>query len=170
MPKYFLAARTKQQMSQNSPSYFSPSTRQAHTLLLPETSQLKSKDSSAPVSTAGSSEDWSYLLTRWQDYDKATKLTGKDKVLQQLECCDEQLRKDLTRNTGGSLTNKTVDEVTEAIKKLAVREENTMAARIHLQQQVLVVLHSAHQDVTSMTACAESTVFWPGITPAITAL
>ena len=39
-----------------------------------------------------------------------------------------------------------------------------------LQQQILAVLHSAHQAVTSLTACAESTVFWPGITPAITVL
>ena len=38
-----------------------------------------------------------------------------------------------------------------------------------LQQHVLTVLHSAHQGATSMTACAETTVFWPGITPAITA-
>ena len=38
-----------------------------------------------------------------------------------------------------------------------------------LRQHVLTVLHLAHQGVTSMTACAETTVFWPGITPAITA-
>ena len=37
------------------------------------------------------------------------------------------------------------------------------------RQHVLTVLHSAHQGVTSMTARAETTVFWPGITPAITA-
>ena len=39
-----------------------------------------------------------------------------------------------------------------------------------LRQHILTVLHSAHQGVTSMTARAESTVFWPGITPAITSL
>ena len=38
-----------------------------------------------------------------------------------------------------------------------------------LHQHVLSVLHSAHQGVTSMITCAETTVFWPGITPAITA-
>ena len=32
---------------------------------------------------------------------------------------------------------------------------------------ILKALHSAHQGVTSMTARAESSVFWPGITPAI---
>ena len=36
-----------------------------------------------------------------------------------------------------------------------------------LRQQILMFLHSAHQGVTSMTARAETTVFWPGITPAI---
>lgn len=69
------------------------------------------------MSAAGSSEKWSYFLTRWQDYAEATKVTGKDKVVQLLECCDEQLRKDLTWNAGGSLTHKTVDEVMAAIKK-----------------------------------------------------
>ena len=39
-----------------------------------------------------------------------------------------------------------------------------------LRQHILTVLHFAHKGVTSMTAQAESTVFWPGITPAITSL
>ena len=90
------------------------------------------------ISAAGSSEDWSYFLTRWGDYVSATNVTGKDKVIQLLECCDEQLRKDLTRNAGGSLTDKTAAEVMEAIKKLAVWEENTMVARVQL--------HYMHQD------------------------
>ena len=80
------------------------------------------------ISTAGSSEDWSYFLTRWQDYVDATKITGKDKVVQLLECCDEHLRKDLTQNTGGSLTTKPIEDVMSAIRKLAVREESTMVA------------------------------------------
>ena len=84
------------------------------------------------ISRAGSSEEWSYFLTRWYDYVEATKINGKDKVIQLLECCDEQLRKDLTRNAGGSLTNKTTDDVMAAIKKLAVRDENAMVARVQL--------------------------------------
>ena len=36
-----------------------------------------------------------------------------------------------------------------------------------LRQHILAALHSTHQGVTSMTVQAESTVFWPGITPAI---
>ena len=81
------------------------------------------------ISSAGSSKEWSYFLTRWKDYVEATNLKGKDMVVQLLECCEEQLRKDLTRNAGGPLTSKFVDEVMTAIKKLAVREENTMVAR-----------------------------------------
>ncbi|CAH3031503.1 unnamed protein product [Pocillopora meandrina] len=84
------------------------------------------------ISAAGSSEDWSYFLMRSGDYVAATNVTGKEKVIQLLECCDEQLRKDLTRNAGGSLTDKTADEVMAAIKKLAVREENAMVARVQL--------------------------------------
>ncbi|KAK3715191.1 hypothetical protein RRG08_040040 [Elysia crispata] len=74
------------------------------------------------ISAAGTSEEWEYFLSRWLDYIDATKLTGRDKVLQLLECCDEPLRKDLTRSVGGSLTKYTVDEILAAIKKLAVRQ------------------------------------------------
>jgi hypothetical protein len=65
------------------------------------------------------------------------KIAGRDKVVQLIECCDEQLRKDLTRSAGGSLTNKTEQEVLAAIKKLAVREENTMVARVTLHRAVM---------------------------------
>ena len=90
------------------------------------------------ISSAGTSEDWSYFTSRWDDYVAATKVSGKDKVIQLLECCDEQLRNDLTRNAGGTLTNKTEVDVLKAIKTLAVREENTMVAR--------VTLHNMRQD------------------------
>ncbi|CAG2221006.1 unnamed protein product [Mytilus edulis] len=55
-----------------------------------------------------------------------------EKVVQHLECCDEQLHKDLTRSAGGSLTNKHVQEALAAIKKLAAHENNTMVARVTL--------------------------------------
>ena len=48
--------------------------------------------------------------------------------------------------------------------------KNRIVIPSSLRQQILTVLHSAHQGVTSMTARAETTVFWPGITPAITTL
>jgi hypothetical protein len=37
-----------------------------------------------------------------------------------------------------------------------------------LRQDVLTALHSAHQGTSSMVSRAEASVFWPGITPAIT--
>ncbi|RLC10819.1 MAG: hypothetical protein DRI57_19860 [Deltaproteobacteria bacterium] len=90
------------------------------------------------ISSAGTSEEWSYFQSRWSDYVEATRVTGKDKIIQLLECCDDELRKDITRMAGGTLTNKTEEEVLAAIKRLAVREENTMVAR--------VTLHNMHQD------------------------
>ena len=39
-----------------------------------------------------------------------------------------------------------------------------------LREEILSALHAAHQGVTSMISRAESSVFWPSITPAITAL
>ena len=90
------------------------------------------------ISSAGTSEEWAYFTSRWTYYVEATHITGKDKVIQLLECCDEQLRKDLSRNAGGSLTHLAVEDVPKAIKRLAVREENIMVAR--------VTLHDMRQD------------------------
>ena len=36
------------------------------------------------VCAAGSSEEWSYFLSRWSDYTSVTKVTGRDKVIQLL--------------------------------------------------------------------------------------
>ena len=90
------------------------------------------------LSSAGTTEDWQYFKSRWSDYVKATKIDGTDKIIQLLECCDEQLRKDLTRTAGGTLTGMTEDVVFTAMRSLAVREENTMVAR--------VTLHNMKQD------------------------
>ena len=72
------------------------------------------------------------LPHRWKDYAQATKLKGKDMVIQLLKCCEEQPRKDLTRDAGGLLTNTSVDEIMAAIKKHAVREENAMVTPVQL--------------------------------------
>ena len=83
------------------------------------------------ISTSGTSEDWEYFKTRWDDYVRGTNISGGQVVIELLECCDEPLRKDLMR-TYGSLTNKTQTEVLKAIKCLAIREENKMVARVSL--------------------------------------
>ena len=90
------------------------------------------------ISSAGTSEEWAYFTSRWRGYADATKVTGKDKVIQLLECCDEQLRKDLTNNAGGTLTNNSGEDVPKEIKRLAVREEIIMVAS--------AALHDMHQD------------------------
>ena len=84
------------------------------------------------ISSAGTTEEWQYFILRWGDYVKATRLDGTDKIIQLLECCDDQLRKDLTRNASGTLTGMAEAEVLKAMKSLAVREENSMVARVTL--------------------------------------
>ena len=90
------------------------------------------------ISSAGTPEDWNYFLSRWNDYVEATKVTGEDEVLQLLECCDEELRRYVTRMAGGSLTNNTAEEALAAIRTLAVREESPMVSR--------AALYAMHQD------------------------
>ena len=42
------------------------------------------------VSSAGTSEDWMYFLSRWKDYVEATKVPGKQLVIQLLEILYDQ--------------------------------------------------------------------------------
>ena len=90
------------------------------------------------ISPAGTSEEWEYFISRWQDYKYATKISGSDTIIQLLECCDDTLRKDLTQTSGGNLISKTENEVLGLMKTLAVKEDNLMVARI--------ILHDMHQD------------------------
>ncbi|GFO13770.1 hypothetical protein PoB_004027500 [Plakobranchus ocellatus] len=58
---------------------------------------------------------------------------GEDIIFQLLECCDEALRKDLTRSFR-NLTSYDEPTLLGHIKSLAVRQENVMFARLQLQQ------------------------------------
>ena len=84
------------------------------------------------VSIGGTTEEWLYFTARWAEYKAATHITGTESTLQLLECCDDPLRRDLTRANGGSLTSQPEEEVLEAIRKLAIREENVMVLRVEL--------------------------------------
>ncbi|KAJ8349425.1 hypothetical protein SKAU_G00245550 [Synaphobranchus kaupii] len=66
------------------------------------------------------------------EYKTGTKLVGPDIVAQLLECCEEDVRKDLTRAAGKSLADSDEKDVLAAMKALAVRAENTMVARVAL--------------------------------------
>ena len=33
------------------------------------------------ISSAGSSEDWTYFISRWKEYVEETKVSGKDRVI-----------------------------------------------------------------------------------------
>lgn len=85
------------------------------------------------ISQSGTSEEWLYFEQRWSDYKAATHLDGSDIIFQLLECCDDALRKDLTR-TFGALASSDESTILRHIKTLAVRQENVMVARVQLQQ------------------------------------
>ena len=108
------------------------------TAIAPSTSARADKLKRPSVLLAGTGEEWAYFVTRWNEYREGTKLTGADVVAQLLECCDDDLRRDLIRAAGGTLTGKGEAEVLAAIKTLAVRQENIMVAR--------ATLHNMRQD------------------------
>ena len=110
-----------------------------HTHTAQNTNSSKTEKVRRPTITlSGTAEDWAYFQTRWTEYKQATKIDGQEAVLQLLECCEENLRRDVTRAAGGTLTQKTEQQVLTAIRALAVREESSMVAR--------AVLYNMKQD------------------------
>ena len=102
----------------------------------PSVSINAEKVSRPKVKAAVTSEDWAYVASRWSEYKQATRLSGTDCVIQLLECCDEDLRRDLTRLSGGSLSTQPEKTVLASMRSLAVREENLMVARVQLHNMV----------------------------------
>ena len=71
-----------------------------------------------------SDEDWAYFTSRWADYKKATALAGDEVVLQLMECCCEQLRRDHHRTfpKGEQGTVVTETDRLRELKQLCVRK------------------------------------------------
>ncbi len=90
------------------------------------------------IAAGGTTEGWLYFLIRWRAYSLAAHLAGTDIPIQLLECLDPKLRRDVTRNIVGALPIERHSETNllEAIKALAVREENPKVARVALSRMV----------------------------------
>ena len=75
-------------------------------MLTPPPGAAKAEKVKQPmISAAGTCEEWAYFLQRWSDYKAVTHLAGSDVIYQLLECCEETLRKDLTRTFGALATS-----------------------------------------------------------------
>lgn len=99
----------------------------------PQPANVKAEKVRRPViASQGTTEDWTYFRSRWEEYKAATKIAGTDIVYQLLETCEETLRKDLTR-CYGTLVGETEENVLNFIRILAIRPENVMVARVKLQ-------------------------------------
>ena len=97
------------------------------------TSKSTAEKIKRPTIAADSSlEDWSYFLSRWDNYKVNTNIGGEEEVIQLLECLDDDLRMNLTRSLGNTLTQKKSTELIVEIKKFAVREENLLISRMDL--------------------------------------
>jgi hypothetical protein len=117
------------------------------------------------IASGGTSEEWSYFLTRWSDYKTATNISGTEQIIQLLECCEEDLRKDITRAAGGSLTTKSEDDVLRWMKMLAVRQENIMVARkdlYEMQQRSDEAIRSFGARVKGQASVCKYTLECPG--------
>ena len=85
-----------------------------------------------PLSIDNTIDEWNYFESRWQNYKQATRLKDSDITTQLLECCDETLRKDLTKVHRDSLYRMNEADLLKAIRRLAVHEENALVSRFKL--------------------------------------
>ena len=102
----------------------------------PSSSSVKPEKAKRPeLSAEVSDEDWAYFLSRWGDYKKSTALEGEEIVLQLMECCCEQLRRDHHRtfsNGEEGTGTPTETERLAQLKQLAVRKKNRAVNRVKL--------------------------------------
>ena len=100
----------------------------------PQLPTVKPEKAKRPeISSEMSDEDWQYFLSRWEDYKKATALTGNEVILQLMECCCESLRRDHHRTYPKNENECVTEELRlSQIKQLAVRQKNRMVNRVKL--------------------------------------
>ena len=85
------------------------------------------------IASEMSDEDWAYFISRWDDYKKATALQGDEVIMQLMECCCEQLRRDHHRTYPKTGVGTVAEESRLAeLKQLAVRQKNRMVNRVKL--------------------------------------
>ena len=83
------------------------------------------------LSQGGSTEDWEFFLVRWREYKLATNIQGQQMISQLIECADNDLQKAIYR-VYGSLADYTEENALKEIRKLAVKLENVLVARVDL--------------------------------------
>ena len=74
-----------------------------------------------------SDEDWVYFKARWEEYKRATGLSGHDVIIQLMECCCESLRRDHHRTFSkldGDNCPVSESQRLEELKQLAIRKKN----------------------------------------------
>ena len=85
-----------------------------------------------PTITSGiTSQQWIYFQSKWVEYRDATKIKGRELIIQLIECCDEALQVNLFR-INGSQKDDPEATVIATIRKLAVHDENIMISRATL--------------------------------------
>ena len=80
-------------------------------------------------------QDWNYFLKCWNLYKKSTGITGDTILSELLECCSEELDRDIHR-VHYDIDTKSEKEILEAMKERAVIIENPVVAQVtHLNMK-----------------------------------
>ena len=122
----FLEAHIK---AKHSPAAVEPK----HTPAGPSSKSRRERPKRPEIRSEESEEDWAYIIKRWDQYKTQCELTGSEVILQLLECCSEQLRREHHRQHPAiDITSATENDVLEQLHRLSVRQQNKMVARVKL--------------------------------------
>ena len=107
-----------------------PTAGSSTTGILPDKTE-KIKIKMPTISVGCTTEQWAYFKSRWATYKKLTKLAEPDVTAYLLQCCDTELHMALYR-ANANLEAESEGVALAAIKKLAVRAEKEIVARVRL--------------------------------------
>ena len=106
-------------------------TLNSHTQGIHNNSSRVERKKRPTVKTEINMQDWAYFIKCWNIYKKSTGITGDMLKSELLECCDEQLDKDIHR-IHPDIDTKEEKDILEAIKSRAVITENAVVAQVNL--------------------------------------
>ena len=82
------------------------------------------------ITSAGTAKEWKFFENQWRCYADATRIEGRSRVLQLLECCDLPFRRTLTQQGRSWTKRQKLPCLLAAIKHLAVRSESDLIAKV----------------------------------------
>ena len=99
------------------------------------------------VNTDSTEGRWAEFMSRWNYYKSGCGIKVKESHIKLLECCEDELKSSLFRNTGWENDKFNEEQLLAKMKQLAARAQYPLVNRVVL----LNMVQAKHQGIHSMT-------------------